>query len=236
MARPQRYEAGRTYRETFNTGVLGPLLGGNAGVFRTAPDPATGEQQLVGSLPLFADGKGHAGNSPNTSATSTLYRDGVKVAENDDPLTGSQPFTVDGSDAEYRLVTSVERSAQLAAASTRVDTSFTFRSKQVTATTALPVSTVRFTAPVDLTSRAAARVPVVVPVTVQGSAAGTNLMSLKVSVSYDDGKTWHRVPVRNGAISVKSPAKDSGISLSAVVEDKQGNTSTLTVHNAWLGK
>ncbi|MFD4318271.1 S8 family serine peptidase [Streptomyces sp. NPDC058548] len=236
MVRPKRYEAGRTYRETFGTGVLGPLLGGSAGVFRTAPDPATGEQQLVGSLPLFADGKGHSGYSPYTSATSTLYRDGVKVAENDDPLTGSGPFTVDGSDAEYRLVTSVERSALLAGASTRVETGFTFRSKQVTATTALPVSTVRFAAPVDLTSRAPEHAPVVVPVTVQGSAAGKNLKSLEVSVSYDDGKSWQRVPVRNGAISVKSPAKDSGISLSAVVEDKQGNTSTLTVHNAWLGK
>ncbi|MFE4983581.1 MULTISPECIES: S8 family serine peptidase [unclassified Streptomyces] len=236
MAEPKRYEAGRTYREMFNTGVFGPLLGGSAGVFRTAPDPATGEQQLVGSLPLFADGKGHPGYSPSTSATSTLYRDGVKVAENDDPLTGSQPFTVDGSDAEYRLVTSVERSTQLAAASTRVDTSFTFRSKQVTATTALPVSTVRFSAPVDLTSRAPEHAPVVVPVTVQGSAAGKNLKSLAISVSYDNGKTWQRVQVRNGAISVKSPAKDSGISLSAVVKDKQGNTSTLTLHNAWLGK
>ncbi|MFD3993808.1 S8 family serine peptidase [Streptomyces sp. NPDC058583] len=236
MVRPKRYEAGRTYRETFGTGVLGPLLGGSAGVFRTAPDPATGEQQLVGSLPLFADGKGHSGYSPYTSATSTLYRDGVKVAENDDPLTGSGPFTVDGSDAEYRLVTSVERSALLAGASTRVETGFTFRSKQVTATTALPVSTVRFAAPVDLTSRAPEHAQVVVPVTVQGSAAGKNLKYLEVSASYDNGKTWQRVPVRNGAISVKSPAKDSGISLSAVVEDKQGNTSTLTVHNAWLGK
>ncbi|MGW1248666.1 S8 family peptidase [Streptomyces sp. NPDC002535] len=236
MTRPKRYEAGRTYRETFNTGVLGPLLGGNAGVFRTAPDPATGEQQLVGSLPLLADGTGHSGYSPYTSVTSTLYRDGVKVAENDDALTGSQPFTVDGSDAEYRLVTSVERSARLAAASTRVETGFTFRSKPVTATTALPVSTVRFSAPVDLASRAPEHAPVVVPLTVQGSAAGKNLMSLEVSVSYDGGKTWQRVQVRNGAISVKSPAKDSGISLHAVVKDKQGNTSTLTVHNAWLGK
>ena len=133
-------------------------------------------------------------------------------------------------------MTSVERSAQLAAASTRVDTGFTFRSKQVTATTALPVSTVRFSAPVDLTSRAPEHAPVVVPVTVQGSAAGRNLKSLDISVSYDNGKTWQRVPVRNGAIFVKSPAKDSGISLSAVVKDKQGNTSTLTVHNAWIGK
>lgn len=236
MVRPKRYEAGRTYRETFNTGVFGPLLGERTGVFRTAPDPVTGEQQIIGALPLFADGQGHSGATRYASATSTLYRDGVRVGEHDDPLSGSRPFTVDGADAEYRLVTSVERPADAASASTRVDTSFTFRSKQVADTTALPVSTVRFAAPVDLASRAPERTPVVVPVTVQGSAAGRNLTSLKVSVSYDDGGTWQLVKVRNGRISVTNPAKGKGISLSAVVTDQQGNTSTLTIHNAWYGK
>ncbi|MFB7330239.1 S8 family serine peptidase [Streptomyces adustus] len=236
MAEPKRFEAGRTYRETFNTGVFGPRLGKNMGVFRTAPDPATGEQQIVGSLPLFADGKGHAGFSVYTSATSTLYRDGVEVGVNDDPLSGAKPFTVDSADAEYRLTTSVERSAKVAAASTRIDTSFTFRSKQVAATTALPVSTVRFAAPVDLASRAPAGASVRIPVRVQGSAAGKNLASLIVSVSYDDGTTWQPVKVDNGRISVRNPAKDKGISFLADVTDKQGNRSTLTIHNAYYGK
>ncbi|MFI8966367.1 S8 family peptidase [Streptomyces sp. NPDC053493] len=236
MTRPKRYEAGRTYRETFNTAVFGPLLGEGAGVFRTAPDPVTGEQRLVGSLPLFADGEGHTGAGRATSATTTLFRDGVKVGENHDPLSGAQSFAVTAEDAEYRLTTSVERPADVAAASTRIEAGFTFRSARVAATTALPVSTVRFAAPVDLASRAPERTAVQVPVTVQGSAAGRNLKSLTVSVSYDDGKTWRPVPVRNGAVSVASPAKGSGISLSAVVTDRQGNTSTLTVHNAWHGR
>ncbi|MFI1104850.1 S8 family peptidase [Streptomyces melanogenes] len=233
---PKRYEAGRTYRETFNTGVFGPLLGEKAGVFRTAPDPATGEQQLVGAVPLFADGKGHPGISAYTSATSTLYRDGVKVGENDDPLTGQNPFTVDSADAEYRLTTSVERSTKVSAVSTRIDTSFTFRSRRVAATTALPVSTVRFAAPVDLASRAPAGRPVQIPVTVQGAAAGKNLKSLTVSVSYDDGKTWQLVKVENGRISVKNPAKDKAVSFRADVTDRQGNGSTLTIYNAYYGK
>lgn len=236
MAEPKRYEAGGSYQETFNTGVFGPLLGEKTGVFRTAPDPATGEQQLVGALPLFADGKGHTGSTVYTSATSALYRDGVKVGESDDPLSGQSPFKVDSGDAEYRLTASVERPAAVAAASTRVDASFTFRSKQVAATTALPVSTVRFAAPVDLASRAPAGRSVQIPVTVQGSAAGKNLKSLTVSVSYDDGKTWQLVKVENGKVSVRNPAKDKGISFLADVADKQGNKSTLTIHNAYHGK
>ncbi|MEX0167820.1 S8 family serine peptidase [Streptomyces sp. LMG1-1-1.1] len=236
MVAPKRYEAGRTYGETFDTGVFGPRLGKGMGVFRTAPDPATGEQQLVGAVPLVADGKGHVGTVPYTSVTSTLYRDGVKVAENDDPLSGTRPFTVDAADAEYRLTTSVERPVKVSPVSTRIETGFTFRSRQVSATTALPVSTVRFAAPVDLSTRAPAGRTVLVPVTVQGSAAGRNLKSLTVSVSYDDGKTWQPVQVTNGAVSVRNPAKDSAVSLSAVVTDKQGNTSTLKIHNAWFGK
>ncbi|WP_328971763.1 S8 family serine peptidase [Streptomyces sp. NBC_00239] len=233
---PKRYEVGRTYRETFNTGVFGPQLTKDAGVFRTAPDPATGEQQLIGSVRLFSDGQGHLGVSTHTSAKSTLYRNGVKVAENDDALSGEQPFTVDSADAEYRLTTSVKRSAKVAAVSTRIDTSFTFRSGQVASTTALPVSTVRFAVPVDLASRAPAGKTVLVPVTVQGSAAGRNLKSLTVSVSYDNGRTWQRVTVAHGKISVKNPAKDKAVSFRAHVTDKQGNQSTLTIHNAYYGK
>ncbi|MGW1120506.1 hypothetical protein ACWD5B_25865 [Streptomyces tanashiensis] len=235
MVKPKRYEAGRMYRETFGTGVMGPLLGEGMGVLRTV-DPVTGLQQIVGAVPLASDGEGHAGTVPYSSSTSTLYRDGVKVAESTDPLSGYEPFAVDAADAEYRLTASVERPSQASSVSTRIEAGFTFRSKQVAATTALPVSTVRFAAPVDLSSRVPERAQVLVPVTVQGAAAGTNLKSLAVSVSYDGGATWQSVKVVGGLISVKSPAKDSGISFSAKVTDKQGNTSTLTIHNAWLGK
>ncbi|MFC9392470.1 S8 family serine peptidase [Streptomyces sp. NPDC057027] len=235
MVKPKRYEAGRTYRETFGTGVMGPLLGEGMGVFRTV-DPVTGLQQIVGAVPLASDGEGHAGTVPYSSSTSTLYRDGVKVAESTDPLSGYEPFAVDAADAEYRLTASVERPSKASSVSTRIEAGFTFRSKQVAATTALPVSTVRFAAPVDLSSRVPERAQVLVPVTVQGAAAGTNLKSLAVSVSYDGGATWQSVKVVGGLISVKSPAKDSAISFSAKVTDKQGNTSTLTIHNAWLGK
>ncbi|MGW6561426.1 S8 family peptidase [Streptomyces hydrogenans] len=236
MLRPKRYEAGRTYGERFNAGVFGPLLGEGMGVFRTAPDPATGEQQLVGAVPLLADGAGHVGTSLYSSATTTLYRDGVRIAANDDPLSGSQPFTVSGGDAEYRLVTSAERPAAVAGASTRIDTSFTFRSKEVAATTALPVSTVRFAAPVDLATSAPERAWVSVPVTVQGSAAGRNLKSLTVKVSYDEGKSWQAVPVVGGRVTVRNPAKGAGISLAAEVTDRQGNASTLSIRNAWTGR
>ncbi|MCX5402465.1 S8 family serine peptidase [Streptomyces sp. NBC_00335] len=233
---PKRYAAGSSHRETFNTGVFSPLLGKGLGVFRTAPDPETGEQTITASVPLFGDGAGHAGSSSLTKAATTLYRDGIKVAENEDPLSGWEPFTVDGADAEYRLTTSVERSPEISAVSTRIDTSFTFRSGQVADRTALSVSTVRFHAPLDIASRAPAGKATRIPVTVQGAASGKNVKSLAISVSEDGGTTWKRVTVTDGAFSVRNPAKDRGISFRAQVTDKQGNVSEVTIINAYLGK
>ncbi|MFE4257993.1 S8 family serine peptidase [Streptomyces sp. NPDC056883] len=234
---PKRYAAGSTHRETFNTGVFSPLLGApGLGVFRSAPDPETGKQTITGAVPLFGDGAGHAGSSALTKTATTLYRNGVKVGENEDPLSGWEPFTVDAADAEYRLTTSVERSADVSAVSTRIDTSFTFRSRQVAAHTALPVSTVRFAAPLDIASRAPAGKVTRIPVTVQGAASGKNLKGLTVSVSLDGGTTWKRVKVTDGAFSVRNPAKNQGISFRAQVTDKQGNVSEVTIVNAYLGK
>ncbi|MER5757877.1 S8 family serine peptidase [Streptomyces sp. NPDC002082] len=234
---PKRYAAGSSHRETFNTGVFSPLLGApGLGVFRSAPDPETGKQTITGAVPLFGDGAGHAGSSALTKTATTLYRNGIKVAENEDPLSGWEPFTVDGADAEYRLATSVERSPDVSAVSTRIDTSFTFRSRQVAAQTSLPVSTVRFRAPLDTASRAPAGKVTRIPVTVQGAASGKNLKSLTVSVSLDGGTTWKKVKVTDGAISVRNPAKDQGISFRARVTDKQGNVSEVTIVNAYLGK
>ncbi|MET9546583.1 S8 family serine peptidase [Streptomyces sp. NPDC006627] len=224
----QAFKGGQSYEKTFNTAVFGPRVGGDLGVFRQ-------DNEIVGSLPLFADGKNHLGSSLYTSVKTTLYRNGTKLGENDDPLVGGAPFKVPSGDAAYELKTSVKRSVKVAAASTRVDASFKFRSKKVDSAK-LPVSVVRFGPAVDLRSRAEAGKTQSVPVTVQGAAAGANLKSLYVYVSYDYGQTWKQVKVVNGKISVKNPEKDKGISFHAKITDKKGNKSTLSIHNAYYGK
>ncbi|MBD0844806.1 peptidase S8, partial [Streptomyces sp. TRM68416] len=119
----QTFKAGRTYSKKFNTAVFGPNLNADFGLYRE-------RNNIYGYLPLFADGAKHAGSSLFTSVNTSLYRNGTKVGSHDDPLFGEKMFKVPSGDAEYKLTTSVKRSVKVAAASTRIDASWTFRSKK----------------------------------------------------------------------------------------------------------
>ncbi|MEU7396706.1 S8 family peptidase [Streptomyces albogriseolus] len=223
------YKGGKTYKETVNTAVFGPRLTSSYGVFRDG-------NSIYGVIPLFADGKGHAGSSEFSSAVTTLYRNGKKVGSNNDPLFGEEGFTVPSGDAAYRLTTSVKRSAKVAAASTRIDASWTFRSKKTSGEKQLPVSSARFAAVTGLDSKIAAGKKATFPVVVEGAAQGKNLKSLAVYVSYNGGKTWKKTTVTKGKITVKNPAKGKAISFRAKITDKKGNASLITIHNAYYGK
>ncbi|MGI5377826.1 S8 family peptidase [Streptomyces sp. CA-251387] len=225
---PQTFKAGQSYSKTFNTAVFGPHLNKYFGLFREGND-------IYGSLPLFADANKHAGSSDFTSVTTNLYRNGTKIGTNQDPLFG-EPFTVPGAEAEYKLTTSVKRSTKVAAASTRIDASWTFRSKKSADLVTLPASTVRFNAKTGLDSRVEADKTQTFPVTVVGAAAGSNLRSLHVYVSYDYGQTWKKLEVKDGKITVKNPGKGKAVSFHAKVADKKGNKSTVSIYNAYYGK
>lgn len=139
-------------------------------------------------------------------------------------------------DISWPLTTSLTRSPDLARASSRIDASWTFTSEKTARDTKLPVSTVRFAAPfLGLDSTAPAGRRATVRVTVQGAAAGGNLGSLTVHVS-DDGRTWTEVALRKGAFTHRTPAAGKSVSLRAEVTDKQGNTSKVTIHDAYAGR
>ncbi|MFE9354053.1 S8 family serine peptidase [Streptomyces olivaceoviridis] len=222
------FKGGQTYTKTVNTAVFGPHLSAEFGLFRDG-------NEIFGVLPLFADSAKHAGSSLFTSVNTTLYRNGTKVGSNTDPLFGEATFKVPSGDAAYKLTTSVKRSAKVSEASTRIDAAWTFRSKKPADFAKLPASAPHFGATTGLDSRVTAGKTVTFPVTVEGSAAGGNLKSLAVYVSYD-GKNFKKVTVKNGKITVKNPAKNKAISFRANITDKKGNTSAITVYNAYYGK
>jgi subtilisin family serine protease len=225
----QVFKGGKSYSKTVNKAVFGPTLNSEFGLYRDG-------NEIYGYLPLFADSRKNPGSSLFTSVNTTLYRNGTKVGSNDDPLFGDKAFKVPSGDAAYKLTTSVKRTTKVAAASTRIDASFSFRSKKPADLAKLPASTARFNASVGLDGKVTAGKSVTFPVTVEGSAKGSNLKSLYVYASYDYGQTWKKLTVKNGKITVKNPAKGKAISFHAKITDKKGNKSTISIYNAYYGK
>lgn len=223
------FKAGKSYTKTVNTAVFGPHVDKDLGLYRSG-------DEIYGSLPLFADSARHAGYSAFTSVHTTLYRDGTEVGSTDDPLFGDAAFKVPAGDAAYRLTTSVKRSAKVARASSRIDATWTFRSRKVSGTAVqLPASVLHYGVTTGLDSRVGAGRTVTFPVTVEGSAADGNLKSLAVYVSYD-GRTFTKADVRGGGITVRNPAQGKSLSLRSEITDKQGNTSEITIYDAYFGK
>jgi hypothetical protein len=186
----------------------------------------------------FADGAGHNGDAlyDEQSASTTLYRDGKKYATAPGEL-DYVSFDLPQDKAAYKLVTTVSRDDSLGSTvSTEVAAEYTFTSAYSATAAAVPASAVRFTPELalDSTARAGAKQPV--PVTVQGAAAGRNLKSLSVYVSYDRGAKWSRVQVKNDKVTVNNPKAGGSVSFKAKVEDRKGSTLSQTIIDAYLVK
>ncbi|WP_327316519.1 S8 family peptidase [Streptomyces sp. NBC_01235] len=225
----QHYEAGKSYRRDLGIGVFGPAL-----TTRESEGVTRNGDQITGCLSLLRDGTGNSGYGNDDTRSATLYRDGVEVASSPYLLSCGNGVTVPAEAGDFRLTATATRGGP-SATPTEVEATWTFASGHTTAEEALPISVVRFAPHLDGDSTAPAGAVTWVPVTVVGAAAGANLKSLTVEISYD-GKTWKKVAVGKLGIIVRTPAAGQSISLRAAVVDKQGNTLTQTIHNAYRGK
>ncbi|MDK0523844.1 S8 family serine peptidase [Streptomyces sp. ML-6] len=223
----RRFEAGKTYTVNVNTGVLGPRMNADEGLVRDG-------DHIYGSLPLVSDGAGHSGFVHYVDAGTTIHRNGELYAQEDVAI-DQGAFTLPSEPAAYKVSTTIHRNTAINRTATRIDASWTFDSARTESSTQLPVSMVRFLPRLALDSTVPAGSRQTFPVQVQGAAAGAGLKSLRVLVSYDD-TTWLPVPVTAGKVTVNAPKKDKAISLKAVVTDKDGNRSMVTIHNALFGK
>ncbi|GAA4930929.1 serine protease [Streptomyces coeruleoprunus] len=217
--------AGGTTTHTFDNAVFGPELTARHGVVRDG-------DTLTVDVPLLADGDGHVPSSPPyDTASTTLYRDGVRVATRSG-MPGHAEFAVPPGRAAYRLTSTVTRQGAPGTA-TRVTASWTFTSATTTGPTPVPVSVVRFSPPLGPTGTAVADTVFRVPVTVRGAAADGRTHALSVSVSTDGGVSWTRLPVERGAVTIRNPRAGTGVSLRADLTDVAGNTLTQTVVDAY---
>ncbi|MFD2762746.1 S8 family serine peptidase [Micromonospora eburnea] len=227
---PATYRAGKTYQEQWNQGVFGPSV---APMF-PGDMPALREGDTMSLVPgLLGDGQGRAGFGQYTSGHGAVYRDGKLIAES---TRGPQVYAedVDPAAATFRFDGSLERDARL---STRVSVSWTFRSAHTAEPRALPLTAVSFAPPLDEHNVGRAGGVGVYPATITQTAGSGPLVKLTVQVSYDDGKSWRKVPVLKHAgswqVQVPHPAAGGFVSLRASGTDAKGNTFDQTVIRAY---
>jgi subtilisin family serine protease len=228
------YKPGKTYRQQWNRAAFGPTV--KDAVYPQAWVTRAGNTIIAG-VPMFADGGGHLGWSETTKARAALYRNNKLVGAVDEQYA---EFDVPSAKAKYRFETSVERGAP-ATLSTRVEAAWTFSSARVAGSTykRLPLSSVRFTPPVDLTNTAPAGkiVQIGVGIDRQAGSSATRMKSLTVEVSFDDGYSWKKVTLRGAGDArtavVAHRAAAGFVSLRVTGADTAGNTVRQTVVRAY---
>jgi hypothetical protein len=225
------YRQGRTYNERMNYPVFSPGLQpspfGMPWAYRAADTIEVG-------LPLYTDSGGNAGFTEE-SGTTKLYLG--------DQLVGESPFPGGGSFADlpaargdYRLITESVRPARFTL-STAISAEWTFKSSHVDGTglKALDLNVVRFAPKLDVNGSAPAGKPFLVPLTMQDETGkDVRPKRLSVEASYDEGRTWQRVPVINNMVAkLNHPAGATSVSLRASATDRDGNTVKQTVIRAY---
>ncbi|MEH0420390.1 S8 family peptidase [Streptomyces sp. B21-083] len=240
MRMERTWQAGHSYTERFNVGVFGPVLpaAGDLGPERGLPGIVRYGNVIRAFLPQFGDGSGHWGLSDYTSVTSSLQADGKEIPDDYgiSPIDLTE-YTVPAKDSAYRLTVDASRDPAAYPVSTRVRSEWTFRSATAPEdeSTTLPLSVVRFSPDLSLSSTAKAGKRFAVPFTVEGAAAGQRPAELAFEVSYDDGATWQHAKAVGGThLALTHPATAGSVSLRAKLTDRAGNTLVQTIERAYL--
>ncbi|MGK5741225.1 S8 family peptidase [Micromonospora sp. URMC 103] len=231
------FKPGRTYTVKWANAVAGPVF----------PEPKFGQQfatrywgdTIGGPGPLHGDGAGHMGfrHVVGGSAQVDLYRDGVKIGDaNQVPWTWDVP----AEKGDYRLTASFHSDPAFTL-STVVDAEWTFTSGHVGdgELVKLPLTAIRYTPDLDIDNRAPAGRLFPIPVSLdrQVGAAPGRTRTLTVEASFDDGRTWRKLPVlRTGEKAVAwvhNPTGAGFVSLRAAATDTGGNTVKQTIIRAY---
>jgi subtilisin family serine protease len=225
------YRPGRTYSEQYNRPVFGPGLppGGN-----TFGDPwaSRWDNEIIVRVPLFTDGAGNAGTTYEESGSTKLYLGDQLVGETKSGGSGYFP-NLPAASGKYRLTTESVNPVRFTP--TTVSAEWTFRSSQVDSTTALNLNVVRFLPKLAADGSAPAGRSYVVPLKFQDETGAYHRpRRLTVEVSYDEGKTWQRVPVTSKLeAKLKHPADATSVSFRASATDHDGNTVKQTIIRAY---
>lgn len=228
------HHPGGHYAEEWNSAVFSPTVVGGDWATRSG-------DSLSFAIPMHADaGVDRYGMSLMDSGSTTLHREGVEVDSTD--TAGQGTFDVPPEPARYRLETTALRSG-VSDYSTEISCAWEFTSARPEdggsgkTGTPLPLMTIRF-APAGLdqdntTTTDSTRVSL----TVQRhrGTPPTPPTTLTIEASYDDGRTWHAVPLtRNPDVAkITHPHGTRHVSLRAKATDSTGDSVEQTVIRAY---
>ncbi len=224
------HRAGKTYDESYGQAVFGPGLPPT-----TFPWAFRADDELGVSIPMFTDLGGNGGYSLVDSAATRLYRGDELIGETGEP--GFGDFTgLPAESSTYRLTTELTRAAPFDV-STAISAEWTFKSAHVDGAelAAVPLNTVHFTPVLDDANSAQRGKPFLVPLVLQDeTGAYSRPKRITVEASYDEGKTWQRVPVLiNLVAALHHPAGAESVSLRVSASDRDGNTVKETLIRAY---
>ncbi|MCE7000403.1 S8 family serine peptidase [Saccharothrix sp. S26] len=225
----RRYRLGERYSERFVRPVLGPGLAGYSATYL-----GVHEDRVTAQVPLINDRDGNLGRGDYQSARTSVHRDGRLVGQ---VLDQWGEFSVPEGEGRYRVEHDLVRDPAAHELTTRVSGAWTFRMRTLPDGQGrrLPLSVVRFTPELDASGGTPAGRLLRVPLTVeqQDGADNGEVGQVRVDVSFDDGRTWRRVPVAGGAAFVRHPPVAGYVSLRASGADSDGNTFEHSVIRAY---
>jgi hypothetical protein len=232
------YQSGKQYSERWNYGVYGPAFPvqqANMGSFNRPVKITRTANRIVFWPSLVSDTTGWTADSMNDVESLTVTHNGETVYQGRSITDG---FDVPTDVGDYSATVALTRSAP-AELSTKVTTTWTFRSGTTKLEQRLPVAAIRFDPDLDDDNTAPAGARFALPVSVEGqSGSGVGSTSaLSVEVSYDDGKTWRPAPTIGAGdhriAFVQHPAGHGFVSLRANASSTSGSTVEETILRAY---
>ncbi|MET8139307.1 S8 family serine peptidase [Sphaerisporangium sp. NPDC005288] len=183
-------------------------------------------------------GADHVGMSMDyqlSRQTLTLYQGETRLAQGTGTVVGGTA-PADGL-LPYRLVVDNSRDAAFSPYSSTTHTDWTFTSQapaQQDAQAVLPLIQLDYEIATDDAGRAARNATLSVSATALPRAAGAGRIGpVTLDLSYDDGRTWHRVTCdHDGRYRLSAPRTASFMSLRAGAKDSAGNAVTQTITRA----
>ncbi|WP_084517248.1 S8 family serine peptidase [Microtetraspora niveoalba] len=228
-------------RQTWGVAVSGPS-------FATVGAWREGNTMTFDGARLFSEGApGRVGMDGAATGTVSLAKGGQIVSKID--YTRCGPWEIDScrltaglpqEPATYTLSATASRQVPHSTLSTKVESTWTFRSASTAKREALALAAIRY-APegLDEYNRAKRGSTTRLPIWIERNpdASPTAVKSIRLQMSADDGATWRDIRIKaNGSgwtAQLTNPRTAGFVSLRATSTDTAGNTVSQTIHRAY---